>query len=220
MVLVQLPVWERIPQHFRLFCLSYFPYFIFTVALITSAYNILLNPWSELGNTFKIKSGTALKCFIVFAHFHWKNPARIKKWVVFFFTLKNSLTLENSHGPEHQAIKKQFQAWCSTPSLTPTKTKHKNEPKKIRKRTWTSLFITTHHKWSQLQISTTIFYFTTATRVWSYWEQPDSLTMQKYKGIAKIRSFVQPGYYKPWDFICREQQTWQRVQKYILFLLC
>lgn len=212
---VQPPVWERISQQFTLFCLSYFPYFIFTVTLITPVHNILLNPWSELGNTFKIMSETALKCFVIFVHFHWKNPAWIKKWVDFFFSLNNSLTLE-----KHQAIKNQLQAWCFTPSLTPTKTKHKNEPKKVRKRMWTSLFITTHHKWSQLQISTTIFYFTTATRVWNYWEQPDSLIMQKYKGIAKISSSIQPEYYKSWGFICRQQQTWQRVQKYILFLLC
>lgn len=61
---------------------------------------------------------------------------------------------------------------------------------------WMPLFITTHHKWSQLQISTTILYFTTPTRVLSYREQPESLTMQKYKGIAKISSSTQPEYYK------------------------
>lgn len=158
--------------------------------------------------------------FHCFDTFSLKKSCLNKTVRVFFFSLNHFLTLENPHGPEHQAIKNQFQAWCSTPSLTPTKTKHKNEPKKIRKRIWTSPFITTHHKWSQLQISTTISYFTVATRVWSYWEQPYSLTMQKYKRIAKISSSIQPGHYKQWDFICRKQQTWQRVQKYILFLLC
>lgn len=174
-------------------CFVYLIFLIFTVTLITSVHNILLNPQSQLGNTFKITSETALKPLIIFAHFHWKNPAWIKKWV-FTFSLNNSLTLENPCGPEHQAINNQFQAWCSTPSLTLTKTKNKNETKKIRKSIWTSLFITTHHKWSHVQISTTISYFTTATRVWSYWEQPDSLTMQEYKEIAKISSSIQPEY--------------------------
>lgn len=87
-VWVQPPVWERISQQFTLFCLSYFPYFIFTVTLITPVHNILLNPWSELGNTFKIMSETALKCFVIFVHFHWKKSCLNKKVSWFFFFLK------------------------------------------------------------------------------------------------------------------------------------
>lgn len=56
---------ETTPQQFRLFCVSYFPYLIFTVALNTSVCNILLNLQSDLSNTFKIEFETALKCFTI-----------------------------------------------------------------------------------------------------------------------------------------------------------
>lgn len=150
MVSVQLPVWERIPQHFRLFCLSYFPYLIFTVTLITPVHNILLNLRSELSNTFKIMSET----FHHFCTFSLKKSCLNKKVRFFFFSLNNSLTLENPHGPEHQAIKNQFQAWCSTPSLTPAKTKHKNEPKKNQEE---NVNATVYHNTSQV-VSATNFY--------------------------------------------------------------
>lgn len=81
-----------------------------------------------------------------FCTFSLKKSCLNKKVSWFFFPLNNSLTLENPHSPEHQAIKNQLQAWSSTPSLTPTETKHKNEPPKKSgrefERHWLSQHIT------------------------------------------------------------------------------